>query len=254
MLKILQLPVLTDNYIYLIHDVSSQKTAAVDPAVAQPVLDELKKQNWQLDYIFNTHHHSDHIGGNLALKAQTGCKIVASKKDQHRIQGVDIAVQEGDSLSLGETALTVLDTPGHTDGHIVYYAADEQLLFSGDTLFTLGCGRLFEGTAQQLWTSLQKLKTLPKTCQVYCAHEYSLSNGKFALTVEPDNQALQQRMASIIERRRQNQPTVPATLEDELATNPFLREHSLTIQQQLNLTGKTPLEIFTALRKRKDTF
>lgn len=254
MLKILQIPALTDNYIYLLHDLDSQQTAAVDPALAKPVLDALHEQGWQLHYIFNTHHHSDHVGGNLELKAQTGCKIVAAKSDSHRIPGIDIAVQEGDFFQLGRHQITIIETIGHTSGHIVYYLADEGLLFCGDTLFTLGCGRLFEGTAQQLWESLQKLKQLPETTKVYCAHEYSLSNGKFALSVEPDNPALLTRMANIKQLRADNLPTVPSTIGEELATNPFFREHSLSLQKNLNMQNKSPVEIFTALRKMKDSF
>jgi hydroxyacylglutathione hydrolase len=254
MLKILQIPVLTDNYIYLIHDLVSQETAVVDPALAEPVLDALKKQGWQLHYIFNTHHHSDHVGGNLELKAQTGCKIIASKKDSHRIPALDSVVQEGDCLTLGQHKITILETSGHTTGHIVYYFADEQLLFCGDTLFVMGCGRLFEGTTEEMWQSLQKLKHLPETTKVYCAHEYSLSNGKFALSVEADNQTLQNRMAQIKQLRADNLPTVPSTIAQELATNPFFREQSLSIQQHLKMTDKMPVEIFAALRKLKDVF
>lgn len=254
MLKVLQIPVLTDNYIYLIHDLESKQTAVVDPAVAEPVLDALKKQGWQLHYIFNTHHHSDHVGGNLDLKKQTGCKVIASEADKHRMPGLDIAVREGDVVPLGQCRFTVIETHGHTAGHIVYYCADEELLFCGDTLFTMGCGRLFEGTAQQLWESLQKLKELPTNTKVYCAHEYTLNNGKFALTVEPDNQALQNRMEKVKQLREANQPTVPSTIAEELATNPFLREDSLSLQNQIKMIGQTPVEVFTALRKMKDHF
>lgn len=254
MLKILQIPVLTDNYIYLIHDLDSKQTAAVDPALAEPVLEALHKQGWQLHYIFNTHHHSDHVGGNLELKTQTACKIVACKTDSDRIPGIDITVQDGDIFQLGRHQIKIIETIGHTTGHIVYYFAEDDLLFCGDTLFTLGCGRLFEGTAQQLWESLQKLKQLPETTKVYCAHEYSLSNGKFALSVEPDNQALQARMEKIKQLRADNLPTVPGTIGEELATNPFFREQSLSIQTHLKMTGKSPTEIFTALRKMKDIF
>lgn len=254
MLEILQIPVLTDNYIYLIHDPDSKQTAVVDPAVAEPVLAVLKNLNWKLSYIFNTHHHGDHVGGNLELKSRTGCKIVAAKSDYHRIPGIDIGMQNGDSFALGQHQIKIIETSGHTSGHIVYHFPDDGLLFCGDTLFVMGCGRLFEGTAQQLWQSLQKLKKLPAATKVYCAHEYSLNNGKFALTVEPDNQALQTRVIEIKQLRRNSQPTVPSTIGEELATNPFFREHSLSIQKHLQMTGKTPVEIFTALRKLKDHF
>jgi hydroxyacylglutathione hydrolase len=254
MLKILQIPVLTDNYIYLIHDLDSKQTAVVDPALAEPVLDELKKQGWQLHFIFNTHHHSDHVGGNLQLKQQTGCKVVASGSDHHRIPGIDIAVRDKSYFQLGSHPISIIATSGHTIGHIVYYFEEDDLLFCGDTLFVMGCGRLFEGSAQQMWESLQKLKALPTTTKVYCTHEYSLNNGKFALSVEPDNQALQSRMESIIQLRENKQPTVPSTIGAELATNPFFRENSLSIQNYLNRQGKMPVEIFAALRKLRDSY
>jgi hydroxyacylglutathione hydrolase len=254
MLKILQLPVLNDNYIYVIHDDISQQTAAVDPALAQPVLDAIQQHGWQLHYVFNTHHHGDHVGGNLELKARTGCKIVAARQDAYRIPALDIALQDGDSFQLGQHPIRIIETHGHTSGHVVYYFAEDALLFCGDTLFVMGCGRLFEGTAQQLWQSLQKLKKLPANTKVYCAHEYSLSNGKFALSVEADNLALQRRMAEITELRTADCPTVPSTIAQELATNPFFREESLSVQKTLKMQGKSPLEVFTALRKAKDVF
>jgi hydroxyacylglutathione hydrolase len=178
MLEIVTLPVLDDNYIYLVHEPLSGETAAVDPAVAEPVLMQLRQNNWKLTTIFNTHHHSDHIGGNLELKRQTGCRIIASEHDRHRIPGIDQTVNEGDVVSLGKQQARILFTPGHTLGHIVYYFEQDKLLFCGDTLFAMGCGRLFEGTADQMWQSLQKLKTLPPDTQIYCTHEYTLNNGR----------------------------------------------------------------------------
>ena len=161
MLTVLQLPVLNDNYIYLLHDPVSAETAAVDPAVAQPVLDVLEQKSWRLTYILNTHHHSDHVGGNNELKHKTGCTVIAALSDQPRIPGFDRGVVDGDVISLGQHSAKILSTPGHTSGHIVYHFADDNLLFCGDTLFVMGCGRLFEGTAEQMWQSLQKLKALP---------------------------------------------------------------------------------------------
>jgi hydroxyacylglutathione hydrolase len=254
MLDIEIIPVLTDNYSYLLHDVASKQTAVVDPAEAEPVLHKLKQRGWQLDYIFNTHHHSDHVGGNLALQAATGCKIIASQSDSQRIPGIKQTVVEGDGLYLGQTLFQVIATPGHTHGHIVYYSADAQCLLSGDTLFALGCGRLFEGTATQLWQSLRKLSALPAQTRVYCAHEYTLANARFALTVEPDNQALQQRFLACQHLRREQYPTLPSTIAKELATNPFLRPLSPAIQQHLHMQGQSATEIFTRLRKMKDVF
>lgn len=254
MLEIVILPVLTDNYIYLAHDPLSQETAAVDPALAQPVLQAVQQKGWQLTCILNTHHHSDHIGGNLELKQKTGCKIIAAYADKDRIPGIDQGVNEGDVLSLGQHKAHVIATPGHTHAHIVYHFAEDNLLFCGDTLFVMGCGRLFEGTAEQLWHSLQKLKKLPAETQVYCTHEYTQSNGRFALTVEPGNQALQQKMIEVSRRRSESRPTVPSTMGEELATNPFLREESIEIQHCLGMGSGDPIAIFAKLRRMKDAF
>lgn len=253
-LEILQLPVLTDNYVYLLHDAASGETAAVDPAVAEPVLAALKEKSWRLNFIFNTHHHGDHVGGNLELKARTGCRIIASYSDRNRIPGLDRTVNEGDIVSLGGHRARVIFTPGHTGGHVVYYFAEDGLLFCGDTLFVMGCGRLFEGSAEQLWHSLQKLKNLPGSTQVYCAHEYTRTNGRFALTVEPDNRALQDRMARIERLCAQGRPTVPSTIAEEALTNPFFRESSPLIRRQLNMAGDSPVDVFARLRQLKDRF
>lgn len=254
MLTILHLPVLNDNYIYLLHDPVSGETAAVDPAAAQPVLDVLEQNNWQLTYILNTHHHSDHVGGNLELKQLTGCTVIAGLSDRHRIPGLDRGVVDGDTVMLGKHTAKVISTPGHTSGHIVYHFADDNALFCGDTLFVMGCGRLFEGTAEQMWHSLQKLKTLPSSTQIYCAHEYTQTNGRFALTVEPDNRQLRQRMEVINQLRANRLPTVPSTIEQELATNPFFREDSLTLRETIKMVNKTPVEVFAEIRRLKDCF
>ena len=254
MLNIIQIPVLTDNYVYLLNDPVSGATAAVDPALAAPVLDCLQQKGWSLTYVFNTHHHHDHVGGNLELKQKTGCTIVAGFNDVDRIPGIDIGVTERDTLLLGEQRIAIIDTPGHTNGHIAYYVADDGLLFCGDTLFSMGCGRLFEGSAEQLWHSLQKFKALPETTRIYCAHEYTLSNSRFAYSVEPDNVALQQRMLDVAALRDRNLPTIPSTLAQELATNPFLREDSLEIKTRLDMTSATPSGVFARLRALKDVF
>lgn len=254
MLKVLQLPVLDDNYIYLIHDPASGATAVVDPALAVPVLDALNRHGWQLTYIFNTHHHSDHTGGNLTLKQQTGCKIIASRDDKARIPGLDTGVQDGDTLLLGEHPVKIMATPGHTLHHIVYYFPNDNLLFCGDTLFAMGCGRLFEGSARQMWESLQKIKRLPPQTQIYCAHEYTQANARFALSVDPLNPALQQRAEETVRLRGKHLPTVPSALQTELATNPFLRESDPAVQARIGLSGKPQVEVFTHLRQLKDAF
>ncbi|MGZ5011417.1 MAG: hydroxyacylglutathione hydrolase [Methylobacter sp.] len=254
MLTILTLPVLNDNYIYLLHDSVSDETAVVDPAVAQPVLEVLNQKGWPLTYILNTHHHADHVGGNLELKQKTGCTVIAPLSDQQRIPGIDRGVADCDMIMLGKRTAKVVSTPGHTSGHVVYHFAGDNLLFCGDTLFVMGCGRLFEGTAEQMWHSLQKLKALPASTQIYCAHEYTQANGRFALTVEPDNLQLQQRMEIINQLTANHQPTVPSTIEQELATNPFFREDSLALQKTVKMTNKKPVEIFAEVRRLKDHF
>ncbi|MEQ1544478.1 hydroxyacylglutathione hydrolase [Methyloglobulus sp.] len=254
MLEIITLPVLTDNYIYLIHDPVSRETAAIDPALSQPVLDILEKNGWQLTCIWNTHHHSDHIDGNFQLKQKTDCKIIAAKADWDRIPGIDQGVDEGDVIALGQHNASVIATPGHTRAHVVYHFAEDNILFCGDTLFVMGCGRLFEGTAEQLWHSLQKLKALPKSTKVYCTHEYTQTNGRFALTVEPENQQLQQRMIEVNRLRTNNQPTVPTTIAEELATNPFFREDSVDLQKTIGISSGKSVEIFAKIRRLKDGF
>jgi len=254
MYRVTIIPILNDNYSYLVHDTQSQQTAVVDPALSQPVLDVLAANGWQLNFIFNTHHHGDHVGGNLELKQKTGCKVVAAEADRHRIPGYDMGVNDNDVVMLGNLAARIIATPGHTSGHIVYYFADHGLLFCGDTLFSLGCGRLFEGSAKQLWQSLQKLKGLPSATRVYCAHEYTQANGRFALSVEPDNLALQQRIAAVRQLRANGQPTLPSTIAQERATNPFFREDSTALQKTIGMAGKSALDVFTRLRELKDNF
>ncbi|MEQ1638545.1 MAG: hydroxyacylglutathione hydrolase [Methylococcales bacterium] len=254
MLNIIQLPALENNYIYIIHEPDSGETAVIDPTLAAPVLEVLKPNQWSLKYILNTHHHWDHIGANVELKQATGCQCAASVVDKTRIPAVDLTLKERDCIMLGALTIEVIDTPGHTLGHIAYYIPEANALFCGDTLFAMGCGRLFEGSAEQLWQSLQKLKALPKKTQVYCAHEYTRNNGRFALTVEPGNSQLQQRMAKVVQQRQHNLATIPTSIGDELATNPFLREDSPAIQQHLNMQKQPALAIFTELRRLKDSF
>ncbi len=254
MLSINQIPVLQDNYIYVLCDPDSGHAAVIDPTLAAPVIEFLAEHRWQLTHILNTHHHHDHIGGNVELKEYSGCKIFASSYDAKRIPGVDHALNEGDQIWLGEHAITVLATPGHTLGHIVYYLPEHAALFCGDTLFAMGCGRLFEGTAAQLWHSLQKIMTLPQETWVYCAHEYTEANARFARSVEPANQVLRERIAEIITLRQQHLPTVPFKLADELATNPFLRVTQADLQNQLQMQGASAVEVFSHLRGLKDKF
>ena len=254
MLEIVQLPLLTDNYSYLLHDDITGTTAVIDPADAEPILYQLKERGWQLDYIFNTHHHWDHVEGNTELKRQTDCIIIGSVTDKLRIPNLDRSVKQGDNVQLGSHKATIIETAGHTQGHIVYHFANDNALFCGDTLFVMGCGRLFEGTAEQLWHSLQKLKALPPETRVYCAHEYSETNGRFALTVDPNNQTLQEKMLNIRQLRQQGLSTVPSTIAEELATNPFLRTDNAELRAQINGSEADEITVFAKLRQLKDYF
>lgn len=254
MLTIKIIPVLKDNYIYLIHDPISKQTAAVDPAEAQPVLDVLAENSWQLTYVLNTHHHWDHTNGNMALKQKTGCQIIAPCLEQNIIPGVDHAVNADDTVALGAHTATVIYIPGHTLGHVAYYFAENALLFCGDTVFVMGCGRMFEGTAEQMWHSLDTLRQLPADTAMYCTHEYSLANAWFALRIEPDNIDIQQRLQTIKQLRKNQQPTVPSTIALECATNPFLRVDHARVQKYLGMEHAAPAQVFAELRRRKDLF
>lgn len=250
-----QIAVLSDNYIYVVHDPRSGATATVDPALAEPVLDLLDRRGWRLDLVLNTHHHGDHTGGNRDLRQATGARVVGARRDGGRIPGLDQGVGDGEVFLLGDAPVRVMEVPGHTSGHIAFWLAGEDKLFCGDTLFSLGCGRLFEGTAAQMWASLCALRELPGETQVYCAHEYTAANGRFARTVEPDNLALQDRLAEVERLRGIGRPTVPTTIALERATNPFLRADEDGLARALGLAaGSDPAEVFAELRRRKDVF
>lgn len=249
-----QLLVLKDNYVYLLHEKDSGATAVVDPSVAEPVLAALAETDWRLTHILNTHHHWDHTGGNEALKTATGAIVVGPRADRERIPAIDIALGEGDCYAVGSEVAEIFDVPGHTRGHIAFWFATSRALFCGDTLFTLGCGRMFEGTPPQMWDSLSKLRALPVETRVYCGHEYTQANARFALTVEPENRALVARAKAVDALRAVGRPTVPATLGEEIATNPFLRADRPELQQATGLVGRAPAETFGEIRRRKDVF
>ena len=223
MLEIARVPVLSDNYVWLVHEPESGETTVIDPAVADPVLAEADRRGWRISQIWNTHWHPDHTGGNAAIKAATGCRVTGPAAEAARIPTLDRRVEAGDRVSLGPVEAEVLEVPAHTAGHIAYNLPDEGVIFVGDTLFAMGCGRLFEGSAEQMYSNLQRLSGLPDDTRVYCAHEYTLSNGRFALTVEPDNEALVERMATVEAVRAAGEATVPTTIALERATNPFMR-------------------------------
>jgi len=249
-----QLLVLKDNYVYLLHDAASGATAVVDPSVADPVLAALAETGWRLSHILNTHHHWDHTGGNAALKAATGAIVVGPLADRERIPDIDVALGEGEHYAVGSEVAEIFDVPGHTRGHIAFWFPTSRALFCGDTLFTLGCGRMFEGTAAQMWRSLSKLRALPAETRVFCGHEYTQANARFALTVEPGNRALIERAKLVDAMRSQGRPTVPATLGEEVATNPFLRADKVALQEAVGLVGRNPVEVFGEIRHRKDVF
>ena len=253
-LEIHQFPCLNDNYGYLIHEPKSGATAAVDTPDAKAIEKALTEKGWTLTHILNTHHHYDHAGGNEELKKKTGCTIIGPRGEASKIPGLDCPVGEGDMVELGETRARVIDVPGHTAGHIAYYFEDEGVAFVGDTLFALGCGRLFEGTPEQMWNSLSKLMALPDDTTVYCAHEYTQANARFALTVDPDNAELAARAKEIDEKRAKGEWTVPTTIALEKATNPFLRARDGKLRHAIGLDSASDVEVFAETRRRKDNF
>lgn len=222
-LEIACVPVLSDNYVWLVHDSASGETVVIDPAVDAPVLDAAAARGWTISQIWNTHWHPDHTGGNAGIKAATGCRITGPAAEYARIPTLDGQVGEGDVVKIGAHEAVVMEVPAHTAGHIAYHLTGEEVIFVGDTLFAMGCGRLFEGTADQMFTAMRRFAALPPATRAYCAHEYTLSNARFAVTVEPDNEALSARLQEVEAARARGEATVPTTIGLELATNPFMR-------------------------------
>lgn len=239
-LEIVRIPALSDNYVWLVHDSGSGETMVVDPAQAEPVLAEADRRGWKIDAIWNTHWHPDHTGGNAAIKEATGATVIAPAAEAARIPTADRLVGEGDAVRLGDHVATVMEVPAHTAGHIAYHFTGDGVVFVGDTLFAMGCGRLFEGTPAQMFANLQRLGALPGETRVYCAHEYTQSNGRYALVAEPGNAAIAERMAEVDRARAAGEATVPTTIALERATNPFLRAESV--------------EMLAERRAAKDTF
>lgn len=253
-LEIVVFPMLSDNYGFLLHDPATGDTAVVDPAEADAALTACAAQGWRLTHILNTHHHGDHVGGNLALKAATGCTIIGPAYDRDRIPGIDVAVDEASGADFGGRHAQVFFVPGHTRGHIAYWFAADKALFCGDTLFSLGCGRLFEGTPQQMWSSLLKLRALPGDTRVYCAHEYTQSNARFALTAEPENAALRRHAEKVAAARSAGTFTIPSDLATEKACNPFLRADQPDLRRRFGSAEASDAEVLGAIRAAKDRF
>ena len=248
------IPALSDNYIYIAHDAGGGATAVVDPAEAGPVIAALERRGLELTHILNTPHHFDQIGGNAELVECYGVPVIGPRADSARIPGLDIEVGEGDSCTVGRETARVFDVPGHTSGHIAFWFEKSRALFCGDTLFALGCGRMFEGTPELFWSSLGKLRTLPNETRVYCGHEYTQSNARFALSLDPDNEALKAACQRVDDLRARGERTVPSELGEEKLANPFLRVDDPDLQRLVGMEGAAPEAVFAEIRRRKDSF
>lgn len=253
-LDIRLVPLLRDNYGYLIREPESGLVGIVDPSEAGPVLDMAESLDWKITHILNTHHHPDHTGGNREIKRATGATVVGPKPDESRIPDIDVALDDGDTYDFGKARAEVIFVPGHTRGHIAFYFPDSKAVFSGDTLFLMGCGRLFEGSPEQMWRSLSRLRELPEDTRVYCGHEYTQANARFALSVEPENKALQERARRVDDLRAERKPTVPGIMADERATNPFLRADEPALAEAIGMSREDPVKVFAEVRQRKDNF
>tara|TARA_X000001036_G_scaffold36075_1_gene29245 strand:- start:717 stop:1478 length:762 start_codon:yes stop_codon:yes gene_type:complete len=248
------IPCLNDNYSYLIEDNLTGKVAIIDPSEFKTCDEIINKKYKKLDFILNTHHHYDHVGGNVELKKKYGSKILGFENDKKRIPEIDILLKDNQEFEIGNLNLKTIFIPGHTSGHIAYYLKKEKIIFTGDTLFALGCGRVFEGTYQQMLNSLNKFKILPEDTKIYCGHEYTKNNLEFCLKYNPNNNYLKDREKIINAKIKEKKPTIPSTIRDEVQTNIFLRYDDLDVRDTLNLKKASDLEIFTKLRDLKDNF
>lgn len=252
--ELVTIPCLSDNYSFLIHDEESGETAVIDVPEAAPIKAVLEVRGWILSHVLLTHHHWDHIDGLPDLVADHPAAVFGAAADAHRLPPLDQELADGDTFQFGSETVHVMDVSGHTLGHIAFHMPDSKLLFTADSLMALGCGRLFEGTPDQMFDSLSKMAALPPETTVCSGHEYTQSNGKFALTVDPDNAELMSRVDAIAAARALGQPTVPSALKEELATNPFLRGHTPGVQKAVDMVGADPAQVFAEVRKRKDNF
>ncbi|MDE3175950.1 MAG: hydroxyacylglutathione hydrolase [Pseudomonadota bacterium] len=252
---VFQFPCLSDNYGALIHDSGSGRTAAIDAPDGAAVIAAAQARGWKLTDLLVTHHHADHVQGIPAVRAAfPGLRVVGPAKEAARIGGLDVEVGEGDLVEIGALAARVIETPGHTAGQVNYLFEEDEIVFTGDTLFSLGCGRVFETPLAVMWSSLAKLAALPGETQVYCGHEYTEANARFALSIEPGNADLLARAEAVKALRAKGQPTLPTTIALELATNPFLRAEIPAVQKAVGLEGADPAQVFAEIRRRKDSF
>ena len=253
-MKVHIIPCLKDNYSYLIIDENKNTACVIDPSEPEPIIKYIDKNKFNLKFILNTHHHYDHVGGNDKLKKKYNAKVIGYEKDKERIPGIDILVKDNEIWRNEKFEAKIIHIPGHTSGHICYYFYKEKNLFSGDTLFSLGCGKIFEGTNKQMFNSLEKIKKLPKETKVFCGHEYTLKNSKFCITYDKGNQNLKNKIKEINKKIKENKPTIPTTLEEELKNNIFLRTDNKIIKNNLNIGNSSSLTTFSKLRDLKDNF
>lgn len=253
-LQIVTVPCLSDNYAYLAHDAATGATAVIDVPDAIPILNALSARGWHASHILITHHHDDHIAGVKTVAAATGARVIGAAADAHRLPPLDEAVTDGDVIRIGMDRGQVIAVPGHTNGHMAFHFPDSNVVFTADSLMACGCGRLFEGKPEQMWESLSKLMRLPAETLVCSGHEYTASNIRFALTVDPANAALRARAAQVTQARENGEATVPTLLSEELATNPYLRAANVAIRAQLGLSAATDAEVFAHIRALKDKF
>ena len=253
-MQITPIPCLSDNYAYVVNDKNSGLVGVIDPSEAKPIVSFLTKNKLKLNYILNTHHHFDHIGGNNELKKLYNAKIIGFEGDKHRIPGIDIYLKNNEKFNFGNSIIKILHIPGHTLGHICFFFEKEKLAFTGDTLFSLGCGRIFEGDHKQMLSSLNKIKNLPKETKIYCGHEYTYRNAEFCLKYDDKNSNLIKYFKKIQELRSKKLPTVPSTLEDELKSNIFLRCDQNDLKINLNMENDDDFKVFKMIRDLKDAF
>ena len=254
MIEIIQIPLLSDNYSYIIRDKNTNITGCIDPSVAKDVANVLQNRGIDLNFILNTHHHQDHVGGNLELKEIYNCKIIGCSDDQNRIPGIDIKLKDSEEFNIGESVFKVIDTPGHTIGHICFYFEDQNFLFCGDTIFSLGCGRLFEGSYEQMTESILKIRSLPDCTKIFCGHEYTESNAKFAEFLDSGDDLLKKKILNIKKDRLESKPTIPAVLEEEKKLNPFMKFDNQEYLDSIKIENISNAENFKKIRIMKDNF